>query len=85
MLETAKETNQRYVKFATDRDKEGLEEIAKAGMAVRELSQGDLATWRKQMPDLVGLWVKDLEAKGLGDRARVIGDRFRALAAEVQQ
>lgn len=82
VVDTANETRQRYVDFATERDQKGQGEIAAKGMKLAKLAAEDLAKWRERTPDLLGFWVKDLAGKGLGDRARVIADRFRELVAK---
>lgn len=84
VLDTASETKARYVQFAVERDKKGQEEVLATKMKLARIPEPDLAKWREQIPDLLALWVKDLEGKGHGDRARAIADRFRKLLAERQ-
>ena len=76
-LDQAKKTHADYLAWLTDFEARAVKNIQKAGGVVKEFPRSELAKWTAMAPDVLDVWVKDMEKRGQGDMAKRVAKRWR--------
>lgn len=78
----AQQTQQEYLQWLDRFEAEAMRNIEAAGGVFTPFPAEELAKWKAAAPDLLEAWVQELEARGHGDVARRVAQRWRELTAE---
>lgn len=77
----ARKTQQEYLAWLDRFETKAMRAIEAAGGVFKPFPATELAKWKTAAPDLLEAWVKEMEAKGSGDLARRVANRWRQLTA----
>ncbi len=80
-LDQAKETHRQYLDWLTDFEAQAVANIGAAGGVVKQFPPSELAKWKAAAPDVLAVWVKDMEKRGQGAMAAKVAARWRELTA----
>jgi len=78
--EEATAAQRQYVKWVERSEAEAGARITAAGGTIIKFSDEDLLKWKHATPDLLQLWVAEMESAGHGGKAAQIAEMFRQIA-----
>lgn len=76
-MEEAKVSQQAYLDWIDAFESKAVADIQANGGVIKQFPDAELAKWKETAPDLLGLWVEDMEGRGLGDEAKQVSTKWR--------
>lgn len=79
ITEEAEKAQEEYYTWLEQNDAETSKILEGQGHTVKAIQPEELATWRKNAPDLLQGWVEDMTKRGQGETATAVAQRYREL------
>jgi TRAP-type C4-dicarboxylate transport system substrate-binding protein len=82
IVDQGKKSHAQYLAWLSAFESNAVDSITKAGGVVKQFPSSELNKWKAAAPDVLAVWVKDMEGRGQGEMAAKVAKRWRELTAK---